>query len=152
MEQNSNNLSEDKNASDNSSILEPLILLYVVWPAIAIPLALAISAYDSRQIRLSKLEDTTSLASVGMITNYYGQVINKTQFGEGIDGYVALDKSGDGKIDLIKEYGIKMVNGGRIGHYPKHYTERYLLGDKQFETLRGKYFSQCAHLPLPKKI
>ena len=30
MEQNSNNLSEDKNASDNSSILEPLILLYVV--------------------------------------------------------------------------------------------------------------------------
>src|SRR3989344_4936828 len=51
-----------------------------------------------RELEMSAfLNDKTAIAS-------YGGVTNKTD--EGIEGYLAFDKSKDGKIDTIKVYSI----------------------------------------------
>ena len=81
--------------------------------------------------KVNILEDKTAIALYGINTNTSGECI---------DGYVALDKSGDGKIDEIKAYS-HVEFSGRAGTAQIPYTRRYYFGEKKFERLKKEYFS-----------
>jgi hypothetical protein len=77
------------------------------------------------------LEDKTAIAKVDVVE---GTAIDHSR------GYVAFDKSGNGEVDEIKDYRKGMIGGRILASLP--YTLRYHAGDKEFDRIKRRYFSQ----------
>ena len=77
------------------------------------------------------LEDKTAVTKVD---TFEGTVIKNSR------RYVAFDKSSDGEIDEIKDYSVGMIGSRMPLALP--YTLKYYKGDKKFEHIKQKYFSQ----------
>ena len=97
-------------------------------------LVLAYAGLLSNHLISNRLEDRTAVATAEVSKEDEGTIIDSSR------GYVAFDKSGDGKVDEIKEYRRGMAGGRSLGSVP--YTLRYHQGDRKFESIKAKYFSQ----------
>ena len=98
-----------------------------------VTLGLAWSGLHCYNIITNRIEDKTAIAQVYDVKGE-GTLIDHSY------GYVAFDKTGDGKIDEIKNYRSGMVGGRTLASLP--YTLRYHEGDFEFRRIKQKYFNK----------
>ena len=84
----------------------------------------------AKEKKAIRLEDKTAIASSNFIDD---------KSGNSLEGYLAFDISGNGEIDVIKEYSQKEI---MAGFHSCHATmcKLYRRDNPEFEKLKQKYF------------